>query len=40
MELLATGNNHCSIDILHGDQCISEEELANTEPLDNTLDKR
>ena len=40
MELLATGNNHCSIDILYGDQCISEEELANTEPLDNTLDKK
>ena len=40
MELLATGNNHCSVDILYGDPCISKEELANTEPPDNTLDKK
>ena len=41
-ELLATGNGHCSLDVLYGYVVISEEELENTEtePLNNTLDKK
>ena len=40
MELLATGNSHCSLDVLYGD--VSKEELANTEtePPNSTLDKK
>ena len=33
MELLATKNSHCSPDVLYDD-------VANTEPLNNTLDKK
>ena len=38
MELLATGNSICCVDLLYGDT--SERELANTEPLNNTLVKK
>ena len=40
MELLATGNSLCSLDALYGDVRISEEELPNTESVNNTLDKK
>ena len=40
MELLATGNSTCCPDLLYGDVSGSEGELANTEPLNNTLNKK
>ena len=40
MELLAIGNSICCPDLLYGDVAISEGELANTKPLNNTLDKK
>ena len=39
MKLLATGNSHCSLDTYPLWCCISEEELANTESMNNILDK-
>ena len=40
MGLLTTGNSICCLDLLYGDAYISEGEIANTEPLNNTLDKK
>ena len=36
--MLATGNSHCSLDVINGDVSLKRSKH-RTEPLNNTLDK-